>query len=61
MTNSGNTAGPASTVLPAEAAQSYIREMLDELLQIAEDAQLKDVAALLRVTVTAVEINGRFL
>ncbi len=51
----------ASGGLPAEAAQNYVHEMLVELLHIAEGAQLKDLAGLLRVTIEAVSINSRFL
>jgi hypothetical protein len=47
-------------VLPRDVAHNYIHEMLVEMSQIAQGAQLKEVAALLRVTITAVEINGRF-
>jgi len=52
---------PINAALSADAAHNYIREMLVELSEIAEGAQLKDLAALLNVTVTAVETNGRFL
>lgn len=51
----------AQSELTMEAAYDYIRVMLNELSRIAEGAQLKDIEALLKVTVTAVEINGRFL
>ncbi|WP_371396002.1 hypothetical protein [Fretibacter rubidus] len=45
--------------LPPDAAEHYIADMLNELCDIAEQAELKDLAALLRVTVTAVETNRR--
>ena len=45
--------------LPPEAAEHYIADMLAELCGIAEQSQLKDLAALLRITVTAVETNRR--
>ena len=45
--------------LPPDAAEHYISDMLAELCEIAEQSQLKDLAALLRVTVTAVETNRR--
>jgi len=44
--------------LPAHAAHSYICDMMVELIQIAEGADLKDVAAMLRLTVTAAKINA---
>ncbi len=51
----------SKATLPADAAQNYVHEMLIELLQIAESAQLKDLAGLLQVTIAAVEVNSRFL
>lgn len=45
--------------LPAEAAYHYIGDMLVELCAIAEQAQLKDLTALLRLSVAAVEANRR--
>lgn len=45
--------------LPPDAAEHYIADMLNELCEIAKQAELKDLAALLRVTVTAVETNRR--
>ena len=45
--------------LPPDAAEHYISDMLAELCCIAEQSQLKDLGALLRVTLTAVETNRR--
>lgn len=49
----------AALALPPETAEHYIADMLTELCEIAANAELKDLAALLRVTVTAVETNRR--
>lgn len=48
-----------SSPLPADAAYHYIGDMLVELCAIAEQAKLKDLAALLRLSVAAVEANRR--
>lgn len=45
--------------LPADSAYHYIGDMLVELCAIAEQANLKDLAALLRLSVAAVEANRR--
>lgn len=47
--------------LPATVAHSYVREMLAELAGIANSARLEDLAALLTVTLKAVDIQGREL
>ena len=47
--------------IPAASAHHYIRDMLAELTQIAEQAELKELTALLRVTTTAAETHERFL
>ncbi len=43
--------------LPEEAAHDYICDMLAELTVIAEGANLKDLAALLRLTVVAARVG----
>ena len=45
--------------LPADAAHSYICEMLAELTQIAEGANLKDLAGLLSLTVAAASLSKK--
>ncbi len=47
--------------LPAAEAHSYICDMLKELTQIAQEAELKALTALLRVSVTAAETHDQFL
>ena len=59
-TISQNITGKAPR-LPAASAHHYIRDMLAELTQIAEQAELKELTALLRVTTTAAETHERFL
>lgn len=63
MTHNTNTAlAPeinSNLPLPADAAYHYIGDMLVELCAIAEQAKLKDLAALLRLSVAAVEANRR--
>lgn len=47
--------------LPAAAAHHYICDMLKELTELAEEAELKELTALLRVTKTAAKTHERFL
>lgn len=50
-----------TAILTADVAHGYIREMLAELAGIAETAQLRELSALLNVTLKAVDIKGQVI
>lgn len=68
MSNLGNDFSPVAVErvskkasgLPPAAAHNYVETMLGELCEIASGAELIDLEAILKVTLTAVAINGRF-
>ena len=52
---------PETPHLPPACVHSYICDMLKELTQIADQAELQELTALLRVTTTAADTHERFL
>lgn len=59
--NEGSRAAEPRLNIPANIAHNYVTDMLSELTQIAKDAKLTDLTALLEITVAAAKINGRHL
>lgn len=51
----------AAPCLHAASAHNYICDMIKELTKIAQEAELKELTALLRVTSTAAKTHERFL
>lgn len=51
----------SKNALPASAVHNYIHDMLIELEQLAKGAKLRELEALLKLTVTACEMNKRVL
>lgn len=60
LTNTKTTEA-AALCLHAASAHNYICDMIKELTQIAQEAELKELTALLRVTSTAADTHERFL
>lgn len=50
---------PVTPHLPPDSAQSYICDMLKELTQIAQQAELDELTSLLRITTIAADTHKR--
>lgn len=49
---------PQLTHIPSHDARLYIRDMMEELWELADTAKLNDIANLLKVTLTAIETES---